>query len=95
MADGGGLENRYGVTPIVGSNPTPSARQVVSVAPVPADDTHVASPRCPDTPRREVADGMTDGRISVFPQVGVPHVDKVPLAEAGHRPLDTPNATIR
>ena len=25
MADGGGLENRYGVTPIVGSNPTPSA----------------------------------------------------------------------
>src|SRR3954451_13373873 len=24
-ADGGGLENRYGVTPIVGSNPTPSA----------------------------------------------------------------------
>ena len=27
MADGGGLENRYGVTPIVGSNPTPSARR--------------------------------------------------------------------
>ena len=26
MADGGGLENRYGVTPIVGSNPTPSAK---------------------------------------------------------------------
>jgi hypothetical protein len=26
VADGGGLENRYGVTPIVGSNPTPSAR---------------------------------------------------------------------
>src|SRR3954463_4564517 len=25
VADGGGLENRYGVTPIVGSNPTPSA----------------------------------------------------------------------
>ena len=25
MADGGGLENRYGVKPIVGSNPTPSA----------------------------------------------------------------------
>ncbi len=25
MADGGGLENRYGVIPIVGSNPTPSA----------------------------------------------------------------------
>ncbi len=28
MADGGGLENRYGVTPIVGSNPTPSAHDV-------------------------------------------------------------------
>ena len=28
MADGGGLENRYGVTPIVGSNPTPSARDL-------------------------------------------------------------------
>jgi hypothetical protein len=26
VADGGGLENRYGVTPIVGSNPTPSAQ---------------------------------------------------------------------
>src|SRR5215203_1655596 len=25
VADGGGLENRYGVKPIVGSNPTPSA----------------------------------------------------------------------
>src|SRR4051812_6390970 len=25
VADGGGLENRYGITPIVGSNPTPSA----------------------------------------------------------------------
>ena len=28
MADGGGLENRYGVKPIVGSNPTPSAPAV-------------------------------------------------------------------
>jgi hypothetical protein len=28
VADGGGLENRYGVTPIVGSNPTPSARSL-------------------------------------------------------------------
>ena len=26
--DGGGLENRYTVTGIVGSNPTPSARQL-------------------------------------------------------------------
>jgi hypothetical protein len=25
VADGGGLENRYGVTPIKGSNPLPSA----------------------------------------------------------------------
>jgi hypothetical protein len=31
VADGGGLENRYGVTPIVGSNPTPSARGAVGV----------------------------------------------------------------
>ena len=30
MADGGGLENRYGVKPIVGSNPTPSARPVTA-----------------------------------------------------------------
>ena len=33
MADGGGLENRYGVTPIVGSNPTPSARSTVPDTP--------------------------------------------------------------
>jgi hypothetical protein len=26
VADGGGLENRYGVTPIKGSNPLPSAQ---------------------------------------------------------------------
>jgi hypothetical protein len=26
VADGGGLENRYGVTPIKGSNPLPSAK---------------------------------------------------------------------
>ena len=32
MADGGGLENRYGVKPIVGSNPTPSALSSRSVA---------------------------------------------------------------
>ncbi len=32
MADGGGLENRYGVTPIVGSNPTPSALSRAYVA---------------------------------------------------------------
>ena len=32
MADGGGLENRYGVTPIVGSNPTPSAQRSTFVA---------------------------------------------------------------
>ncbi len=34
MADGGGLENRYGVTPIVGSNPTPSARSTVPDTPL-------------------------------------------------------------
>lgn len=32
MADGGGLENRYGVKPIVGSNPTPSATEFRIVA---------------------------------------------------------------
>jgi hypothetical protein len=34
VADGGGLENRYGVTPIVGSNPTPSAVVVVTTFPL-------------------------------------------------------------
>jgi hypothetical protein len=29
VADGGGLENRYGVTPIKGSNPLPSAKSAV------------------------------------------------------------------
>ena len=31
MADGGGLENRYGVKPIEGSNPSPSARAVAAM----------------------------------------------------------------
>jgi hypothetical protein len=41
VADGGGLENRYGVTPIVGSNPTPSA-PLPSYRPVPG--AHVRNP---------------------------------------------------
>src|SRR4051794_41811357 len=37
VADGGGLENRYGVKPIVGSNPTPSALTSNSVQVRPGD----------------------------------------------------------
>jgi hypothetical protein len=79
VADGGGLENRYGVTPIVGSNPTPSAR----------------SSGPPDTPCRDVADGMTERRFRPFSLVSVRLVDKAPQREPGHRPRTGPLATIR
>ena len=44
MADGGGLENRYGVTPIVGSNPTPSARSTVPDTPPRTTTSGVTEP---------------------------------------------------
>ena len=46
MADGGGLENRYGVTPIVGSNPTPSAQL--------KRHRHAAPHRCPGVTGRSM-----------------------------------------
>jgi hypothetical protein len=49
----------------------------------------------PDTPRREIAVGMTGRDISVFPQVEAPHVDKMPAGEVGHRLPAGPVATIR
>ena len=92
MADGGGLENRYGVTPIVGSNPTPSARR-------PGPDRlpiTLVAPRsnAPDTPRRATALGVINGPVTVFTQVNAPLVDKAAAREAGHRPRTDPLATI-
>jgi hypothetical protein len=50
VAECGGLENRYGVTPIVGSNPTPSAGsrialsdKAILVAPVGLADIYMVS----------------------------------------------------
>jgi hypothetical protein len=64
---------------LVGSNPTPSA----------------PPPARADTPRRDLADGMTGRSVTVFPQVNSPHVDMTPSREAGHHPLITPVTTIR
>src|SRR3954447_13292990 len=50
VADGGGLENRYGVKPIVGSNPTPSALSSNFVQVRPGDGLREEAQR----PRRAV-----------------------------------------
>src|SRR5262249_23679629 len=43
VADGGGLENRFGFTPDVGSNPTPSAKDLRRNAALPAAPQRPAS----------------------------------------------------
>jgi hypothetical protein len=57
VADGGGLENRYGVTPIVGSNPTPSALSCRSVLkglrwPLPDGRGGLSCPQCARSARK-------------------------------------------
>ena len=83
MAYGGGLENRYGVTPIVGSNPTPSAAdQRVCADPSALSAGRPASPpgyvlaTCPygsASSRREVPEAGRNVGIAPLGRVRVDH----------------------